>query len=141
LTIKDPEKHFLKDIKDSLSSVILEINVARCHSATSNVECKSDEEALAYLEKFNIHLSTLINFIDYENVDPGVGPIKRTASTVELFGFDPQAKDVRFHSFIESQIELEDSLFQILTEPAEFSLLNLDKNSFISFENPAMTNG
>ena len=35
---------------------------------------------------------------------------------------------------IEHQIALEDSLIQIMTEPEEFSLLNLDMNSYIYFQ-------
>ena len=74
-------------------------------------------------------MMTLQNFIDYENVDPGVGPVERMSRTIELRPFDLLVPKVHFYSFIEHQISLEDSLIQILTEPEEFSLLNLDLNS------------
>lgn len=75
----------------------------------------------------------LQNFIDYDNVEPGVGPVKRMARTVESRPFDTKTPKIHFYSLIEHQIALEDSLIQIMTEPAEFSLLNLDLNSYLTF--------
>ena len=82
-------------------------------------------------------LRSLTNFIDYEDVEPGVGPVRRIPFTVEylhadkldLFNFVEHV-----YSFIEHQIQLEDSLWQIMTKPVEFSMLNIDKTSRIVFD-------
>ena len=83
LTIKDIDKHYLRDSIDSLSTVNLDIEVKRCdRNNTSSIECASEEETLKYFGQNGFHLATLQNFIDYQDVDPGVGPIKRIAQTI-----------------------------------------------------------
>ena len=65
-------------------------------------------------------------------MEPGVGPIKRISSTVDVFNvnsIDLNGFQSIFFSFIEHQVSLENSLFQIMTEPVEFKMLNIDKNS------------
>ena len=44
--------------------------------------CASDEEIDQRIGKYEILLSSLINFVEYEDVEPGVGPVKRISTTV-----------------------------------------------------------
>ena len=73
------------------------------------------------------------NYVDYNEVDPFVGPIKHASNfvdNIELQQHLDQGKTqiMRF-SFIEHQITLQDSLVQIMDSPEEFSLLNVDSTS------------
>ena len=47
---------------------------------------------------------TLQNFIEYEEVDPGVGPVLRIPRSVELKTFNLEQKRVHYYSFVEHQI-------------------------------------
>ena len=132
MTIKDPEQANLRDSHDSSGANQLEINFSKCRNETSSQPCASEEEIDSKIRGYTIMLKTLTNFVEYDDVDPGVGPIKRIATTLELM---PTEKlelggfQENIFSFIEHQVSLEDSLWQIMTEPVEFSLLNIDKTS------------
>ena len=55
-------------------------------------------------------VKSLINFIEYEDVEPYVGPIKRIGNTIDSrFLFSDEQPMIKY-SFVEHRIRLEDSL-------------------------------
>ena len=56
----------------------------RCSNETSPVDCKSQDEIDSWTYNHTIILGTLRNYIDFENVEPGVGPVKNVFE--ELLG-------------------------------------------------------
>ena len=105
LTVKDIDKHYLRDSTDSLSTINLDIDIKRCdRNNSSSIGCASEDESLQYFGEYGFHLMTLQNFIDYEDVDPGVGPIKRIAQTIELRPFALDFYRIYLYAFIEHQI-------------------------------------
>ena len=118
LTFKDPDQINLRDGHDSLEVNQLEIYLSKCRNETSPIPCASEQEIDSKINEHSIFLRSLTNFIDYEEVEPGVGPVGRIPFTVELMHTDKL--DLLYFqehvfSFIEHQIQLEDSLWQIMT--------------------------
>ena len=102
LTVKEIDKHFVRDSKDSGASVSLEFNIARCDNKTKlESDCASEAESVEYLTSNNFYMMTLQNFIEYEEVDPGVGPVVRIPRSVELKQFNLKQKRVNYYSFVE----------------------------------------
>ena len=67
-----------------------------------------------------------MNYIDYEDVIALDGVIRTIRSDIEAQKFSKDyAEPIKFN-FVESQIKLEDSLWQIFSEPREITLLNID---------------
>ena len=82
LTVKNPELVNIKDSIDSAANEILTIFFRRCVNETRSVLCASDVEFEEYIGNHSVMLSSLINFIEYEEVEPGVGPVKRILRTI-----------------------------------------------------------
>ena len=86
------------------------------------------------MDKHEFGLIQIRNFVDFSEVEPYKGPIKKTLERVESNSdIDLRYYVKRGYSFIEHQVSLEDSLLQILSQPSEFSILNLDKQSRLDF--------
>ena len=101
----------------------------RCNNATSSVPCASYEEINTYISSRRFGLVTLFNFIDYDTVDPFKGPLKTAFQWVELNAIN-YTKESYISSRIslkQHRIELEDSWFQIMTEPEVFNFLNINE--------------
>ena len=84
-TLKDPEKYNLKNNAGS-SSFDLEafaFVIKTCNNATSAVVCAhfgDNYEFLdEYLAKRSIFLHKTTNYIDYDDVDPFEGPIRKAS--------------------------------------------------------------
>jgi hypothetical protein len=56
----------------------------KCSNKTQSVECATESEIDQKIRKYTVMTVSLINFIEYEDVVPGVGPIKRIAKTFSL---------------------------------------------------------
>ena len=83
LTIKDPELINLRDSLDSSAAESLRVILNRCRNDTqSSIVCASDQEIELKVGNTGLHITSLINFVEYEEVEPGIGPIKRIAKTV-----------------------------------------------------------
>ena len=80
-----------------------------------------------------------MNYIDYEDVVALDGIVRTVRSDIEaqLFSKD-YALPIKFN-YVESQITLEDSLWQIFSEPQEITLLNIDLLLRTEFTMPDMT--
>jgi len=102
--------------------------VLRCNSETSPVPCASDEELDAYLEAHELGFLTAYNFIDYGDIKPFEGPLRQTSKMIEMtkLAYSPTELTMKRLPLKEHIVSLEDSLVQIMTEPAEFSFLNLE---------------
>lgn len=74
-------------------------------------------------------LFSLQNFVDYENVEPGVGPVRQVLQAIEDRNFTKSDYKAIKYSFDEHDVTLEDDLVQIMTQPEPFTMLNLDRNS------------
>ena len=103
MTLKNPELVNIRDSIDSSSVEGLRIYFRRCINETQSVVCASDEDIDQHIGKYYIMLSTLINFVEYEDVEPGVGPIKRVSTTAlyESLKQDMTILVTRMFSFIE----------------------------------------
>lgn len=117
LTLKDPHSYSIRDAISSFNSEYLAFQVHRCNNATSTVTCadfgENEENLGNYLAQYNMALITITNFINYDEVDPFVGPMKHIeewtrAKPIEL------KKDRSFEheiaKLVEHKINLEDSL-------------------------------
>lgn len=79
----------MRDAKDSTAVVMLFFDIARCDVTTQPENfCASDEESEQYFITYDFYMMTLQNFIDYDNVDPGVGPVERMSRTIQVRPFD-----------------------------------------------------
>ena len=81
LTLKDPHSFSIRDAFSSINSEYLAFLVQRCNNATSTVTCadfgENEENLGNYLAQYDFGLMTITNFIDYDEVDPFVGPMKQ----------------------------------------------------------------
>ena len=135
LTVKDPSNYTLVDAVDARTANYLSFQVLKCEKETSGVECadfgENGEHLEAYLQQFSFGVINLLNFIDHgDEVEPFEGPIKFTDTWVRVEPLTlPEKNQFKMfvYSFVEQRITLEDSLFQIRSDPAKFELLNLDK--------------
>ena len=110
MTVKNPELVNIKDNIGSLAYELLFVSFRRCVNETQSVVCASDVDFKEHIGKYNVMLMSMINFIEYEEVEPGVGPVKRTLRTIS---YEPLSQDLslsiyKMSSFIEHQISLED---------------------------------
>ena len=67
---------------------MLSFNVKKCNNATSEVVCASfgenNEHLKQYLSQFNIHLQSLMSYIDYgADVEPFIGPVRNSYQLIE----------------------------------------------------------
>ena len=83
ITASNPESIDLVDNSASFTSRSLSIQISRCDSDDSSVECASEPEFLQFMEKFSFAIITAINFVDFGDVEPFIGPIKNAMQFVE----------------------------------------------------------
>ena len=76
------------------------------------------------------------NFVDYSTVDPGVGPIEQIALLNSAIAISAQSNLQQIYSVIEHRVELQDNLMQILIQPEELMLLNVEKLSELTRDSP-----
>ena len=81
LTVEDPDLVNLIDKYDISSVNFLEIYFQKCQNETSLSPCASLEQIDQKIVDYTILLGSLTNFIQYDEMEPGVGPIKRIYST------------------------------------------------------------
>ena len=77
-----------------------------------------------------------LKYIDYEDVVALEGHVKSTIQDIEAIAPPLQDGNVIKMSFVETRIELEDSLWQIFSEPREISLMNVDALSRLELPLP-----
>ena len=120
---------------------MLRIDLRRCINETQSIPCASNREIEDKIGKMNLQISSLINFVEYEEVEPGVGPIKRISKTIKIdkLNQDFAIAKAAVYSFIEHKVSLEDNLFQIMTDSVEFDLLNLDLAAGTTVDQPIET--
>ena len=58
---------------------LISFAIKQCNNATSATPCADfgpgDEHLQAYLKKHKLVSYSMLSFVDYENVEPGVGPL------------------------------------------------------------------
>lgn len=111
----------------------MSFQIHRCDNSTSEIECayfgENDEHLYEYLERHSLGVIKGINYIDYDSIDPFKGPLKHACDWVELIKVHKIESDnwqFRRFSLNEHVIELNDSLYQIMTEPEVLQFLNLN---------------
>ena len=117
LTLKDPHSYSIRDAFSSFNSEYLAFLVHRCNNATSTVTCadfgENEEHLGNYLAQYNMGLMSITNFIDYDEVDPFVGPMKQIEEWQQVKPIELK-KDKTFEyntiKLVEHKINLEDSL-------------------------------
>ena len=105
-TTPDDDWAFLKDVKNAnggIHALILDLEEGsdiemkrsnygnsigfffkKCSDDTSPGICKSPEEIEAWTQKHSIVLVTQRRYIDYEDVEPGVGPVRTVFEELEV---------------------------------------------------------
>ena len=80
-TIKDAKQYNLVDNVSSYTAKFLSFYLKKCDNETSAVQCAdfgdNDELLIDYLANFQFVLQEATNFIDYENIEPHVGPLQQ----------------------------------------------------------------
>ena len=56
---------------DSPKSKFLQLKIQNCDPEKSKVTCAGEKERQKYFKTREISIKSLINFVDYENVEPG----------------------------------------------------------------------
>ena len=114
----------------------LSLQVRLCENATSPVVCANFGENKRFLREHlaghNLYILSTTTFADYDDVlDPYKGPLKKIHSIVDGLALEELELDktlLKNFSFMEHKVILQDSLMQILTEPEELTILNLDES-------------
>ena len=79
LVIKDPYSVDLDmNYLASLDAHKLSIFVRICDPTTSAVACASESEISQFFNEHGVSLGSLKNFVDYQSVEPGKGPIRQS---------------------------------------------------------------
>lgn len=83
--------------------------IRMCNNSTSPVECApfGDNYELLdeYLARHSLFMQKTTNYVDYDEVEPFVGPVKQTSQVVEslqLEGLNKSVTQMRKFSFIET---------------------------------------
>ena len=84
LTIKDPQLVNLKDSVDSSAAENLYVELRQCINETQTIICASEQEIKERISSRILMISSLTNFVEYDEVEPGVGPIKSISRTVAI---------------------------------------------------------
>ena len=90
------------------------------------MDCASDDEIKSFMGNYKVVMFQALHYIDHDDIEAKDGHVKSIIGDIdqnEMSLVSPPA--LRF-TFIESQIELEHSLWQIFSEPEEITLLNID---------------
>ena len=75
LTIKDPSSYGLSG--NLYVGKSLAVDLVRCQPNVSPLPCAEESEIEEYMQKHTLWFSNIRSFIDYENVEPGIGPVKQ----------------------------------------------------------------
>ena len=137
-TLKDPFSYTLVDTQASIgTSNYLVFAIKKCNNSTSVVQCadfgQNEENLVTYLKSYSLVLTTAISYVDYEDILPFEGPVESTLQYIEGLNL----ADLRLqkeilttrYSLVEHKVKLQDSVFQLMASPKEFSLLNIDIGS------------
>ena len=54
----------------------LTMQLVRCKPSTSPVPCAEESEIRQYISQLILFFGSIESFVDYEDVEPGIGPIK-----------------------------------------------------------------
>ena len=148
LTLQDPELYSLIDNGASTTSQFLSLQIKKCDKQTSAIACADfgeDEQFLIdYLSKHLVTVISAFNYIDYDEIDPFLGPLKYGTQWISVVEgkelLIPNKISKNRFSFVEHRVELQDSLIQILIESEKFSFLNLDAGSLTNGKFPMIDN-
>ena len=134
-TIADPENVNLKDTAERIfTSKVLVLNILRCDlpSLLAGEECASEEEVTAFFSSGAFLMSPLLNFINFDEVDPSVSTPIQSVNTINIFKqLDPKKALLERMNLIETRVSLTDDVIQLFTEPKTFSYLNFQQESFL----------
>ena len=78
ITLKNPQNFNLKNQAYGKDNQILSTTLQRCNQTNSEIDCANDEELRDYVNRHILNFMIDRTFVDYENVEPGVGPIGHT---------------------------------------------------------------
>ena len=111
----------------------------------SGQKCAARQEVSQYFQSVQFGLLIGQTYIDYDDVKTVQGlHVKHLLSQVSYRELDPFPEggqnSIEIYDMIESRVTLEDSTFQIFTEPQELTLLNIDKHSKFDFAMPTEDN-
>ena len=99
---------------------------------TSQVPCAdfgtNDKKLVEYLSKHKMGILSANSYIYHDEVDPFKGPVKYNVALTEVYDGvlllkEPGVKSInsRALSTVEHRVSLQDSLYQLFTDPVEFS--------------------
>ena len=110
LTIKDLSSYGLAG--GVYTGKSLAVDLVRCQPNISPVTCSEEGEIENYMQKHILWFANIRSFIDYENVEPGIGPVKQFMKDIKLFQLSKALIERKWYAynFVEHQISLEDSL-------------------------------
>ena len=85
----------------------------RCQQNSSPLPCAEKSEIDKYMARHALNFGTLHSFIEYDNVEPGISPVKQFFKPINNFILSEDLNEPKQYdyNFIEHQISLEDSLF------------------------------
>ena len=134
-TIADPENVNLKDNAERfMTNKVLVLNILSCDSASlqPGEVCASEEEIEAFFSTHIFSMSPMLNFIDFDEVDPSVSIPIQSINMVKIFKeLDPKKALLERLNLIEARVSLTDDVIQLFTEPKTFSYLNFQQESFL----------
>ena len=81
LAIKDIDSYDLKGTYFSGKSLVVEL--LRCQPNSSPLPCAEESEINEYLSKHILTFGRIQSFIDYDNVEPRISPVKQFFSNVK----------------------------------------------------------
>ena len=85
VTLKNSQNFNLKNKILGKDNQILTMTLQRCNQTNSEIDCANDEELRDYVNKHKLNFMIDRTFVDYENVEPGVGPIGHATEVIETF--------------------------------------------------------
>ena len=81
-TIKDIHNYSLINNVESQFGTIFHFKINKCNNSTSEVTCAdfgpNDEKLNNYLHSATFIAFSALNYVDYNNVEPFIGPVVRT---------------------------------------------------------------
>ena len=85
ITLKNPQNFNLKNRALSKDNQILALTLQRCNQTNSEIDCANDEELRDYVNKNILQFMIDRTFVDYEKVEPRVGPIGHAIELINSF--------------------------------------------------------
>ena len=107
-----------------MTSKLIYIRVDPCLEEdlfTKEESCADKTEKIDYYKNLNIELLELKNFIDYQKVK--TEPLQKFRQSKLSAAFYLENPSIKFMKFTETQVTLQDNLWQYFVEPEEFSFL------------------